>query len=387
MANFWMLVKYEYKKILQKRIVWISIGVMCLVGLFCACIPYMQSYSVNGKTITGYEMVKEENKKNREQSGTKIDNALFEKMRSNSKSIAGEMYAVTYNGIYSVIYQIMGLDFDENNLDEKTLYQTRESAVQGGWETAGLTSGEKAYLQGLEEEAEIPIVYEYADGYDNAKNMLAVIGLLQVLLAAICIPGIFADEHTRKTDQLVLCTNLGRKQIYLAKIFTGITFSVITTIGITLTACIPTFIIFGAEGFTASAQMINPLFSWDITAGEVFLIIAGLCILAAVLHCAAAMLIAEWSRSSVVPMAVMVGIMLASMLFNVPDQYRTLAQAWDCLPGNVISAAGPFGVRLFHVFGRYLATWQAVPFIWLVIIAAMLVFGYKLYRNYQVSGR
>ncbi len=379
MDNFWMLVKYEYKKILQKKIVWISIGIMCLVGLFSSCIPYFTSYSINGKTVTGYEMQKASIKKNREQSNTVMNDALFEKMNQDSKSIA--------DGIYNIVYQIIDVDFVENNLDEETFYQNRESAVEGGWETAGLTSGEKEYLRGLEEKADIPLVYEYADGYDNAKNMLAVIGLLQVLLAAICIPGIFADEHSRKTDQLVLCTNLGRKQIYLAKIFTGVTFSVITTIGIALTACIPTFIIFGTDGFTVPAQMINALFSWRITAGEVFLILGGLCILAAMLHCAAAMLLAEWSKSNVAPMAVMVGFMLASMLINIPDQYRILAQAWDCIPGNVISASGPFGVRLFHLFGRYLTTWQAVPFIWLAFIAAMLALGYKLYRNYQVSGR
>ncbi|MFR3391323.1 MAG: hypothetical protein ACLTT1_12515 [[Clostridium] scindens] len=57
------------------------------------------------------------------------------------------------------------------------------------------------------------------------------------------------------------------------------------------------------------------------------------------------------------------------------------------VPGNVLSATGPFGVRLFQIFGRYLAAWQVVPFVYLAVAAACIVLGGRLYKNYQVSGR
>ena len=117
------------------------------------------------------------------------------------------------------------------------------------------------------------------------------------------------------------------------------------------------------------------------------LIMMAMGLLAAILHSAAGMLMSEKARGNVAPMAVMVGFMLVSLFVTVPDQYRALAQAWDLVPGNVLSATGPFGVRLFQIFGRYPAAWQVVPFVYLAVAAACIVLGGSLYKNYQVSGR
>ena len=154
-----------------------------------------------------------------------------------------------------------------------------------------------------------------------------------------------------------------------------------------LAITIPTFLINGLEGFDAPIQSFAPLESWAMTAGERLLIMMAMGLLAAILHSAAGMLMSEKARGNVAPMAVMVGFMLVSLFATVPDQYRALAQAWDLVPGNVLSATGPFGVRLFQIFGRYLAAWQVVPFVYLAVAAACIVLGGRLYKNYQVSGR
>lgn len=379
MRSFWMLVHFEYKKLLQRKIVWITLGIMAAACILLSCISYLATgYDIDGKPVSGYELKKKEVAQNKEASGTKLDGEALKKIEDPSQDVAG--------GLYNIVYYITG-NFESKGLNEKELYQIRKENIKANWESARLSKGEKEYLGEQEEKLKMPFTYEYAEGYQEAGTQMVIVGLLQTLLIAICIPSIFAEEHIRKTDQLNLCTNMGKKTLFLAKIVVGVSFSLAATVILALAITIPTFVINSMEGFDAPIQSFVPLESWVMTAGERLLIMLAMGLLAAILHSAAGMLMSEKARGSVAPMAVMVGFMMVSLFVTVPDQYRMLAQAWDLVPGNILSASGPFGVRMFHVFGKYLATWQVVPFIYLAIAAACIALGYRCYKNYQVSGR
>lgn len=59
---------------------------------------------------------------------------------------------------------------------------------------------------------------------------LYIIGWILVLIIAIALSGVFADEKTYRTDALVLSSKNGRIPVCIAKIFSGITFAVLETI-------------------------------------------------------------------------------------------------------------------------------------------------------------
>ena len=133
--------------------------------------------------------------------------------------------------------------WEVDGLKEQELYQIRENNIEANWESARLSKGEKKYMAEQEEKIEKPLTYEYSDGYQEAGTQMVFVGLLQTLLIAICIPSVFAEEHIRKTDQLNLCTNMGKKTLYLAKIAVGISFSLAATVMMALAITIPTFLI------------------------------------------------------------------------------------------------------------------------------------------------
>lgn len=379
MRSFWLLTGFEYKKLFQRKIVWITLAVMIAACILLSCISYMATgYTIDGEPVNGYDLKKKHVAQDKEASGTRLDGKTLKNMEESPSDIPG--------GLFNMVYYITG-GWEVDGLKEQELYQIRENNIEANWESARLSKGEKKYMAEQEEKIEKPLTYEYSDGYQEAGTQMVFVGLLQTLLIAICIPSVFAEEHIRKTDQLNLCTNMGKKTLYLAKIAVGISFSLAATVMMALAITIPTFLINGLEGFDAPIQSFAALESWAMTAGERLLIMMAMGLLAAILHSAAGMLMSEKARGNVAPMAVMVGFMLVSLFATVPDQYRALAQAWDLVPGNVLSATGPFGVRLFQIFGRYLAAWQVVPIVYLAVAAVCIVLGGRLYKNYQVSGR
>ena len=95
---------------------------------------------------------------------------------------------------------------------------------------------------------------------------------------------------------------------------------------------VPVFVIYGTDGFQAQLQLFQPNDVWLLTAGELLLILIGLSLVTALFHSAAAMVLGERLKSNMTPMAVMVGFLLFSLLFNIPEQYRILSQIWDYVP-------------------------------------------------------
>lgn len=380
MGNFWTMTGFEYKKLLQKKVVWVTFIIMAVICVVTASIEYWgTSFSIDGKTVSGYEMTKRSIKQNKKQSGMKIDDSYLKKAKEEPGSLA---YPVA-----NFIFVITGLWGEEIDVNMADLYNTRKELIERKWEEAHLTKGEMKYLADLEKEVEIPVVYEYSEGYERMNNMMSLVCMMQIMLVAVSIPAIMADEHKGKTDQIILCTHFGRKVLYLVKAFVGVTFSVVSMLLLSIVVAIPIFAVYGFGGFTASIQQYVPMQSWLMTLGEKCLIIIAVNLISSVLHCSLGMMLAEKARSTVAPMAILIGVMLISVFLNIPEQYRILVQTWDCIPGNILTSGGPFGVRLFSIFGHYFTQWQMIPIIWLLISAAALLSGYRLYKNYQVAGR
>lgn len=54
------------------------------------------------------------------------------------------------------------------------------------------------------------------------------VSILQLLLIGICLTGVFTDEHTRRTDQLLLSGRLGKKELFRVKMLAGMSFAAVS---------------------------------------------------------------------------------------------------------------------------------------------------------------
>ena len=156
------------------------------------------------------------------------------------------------------------------------LYNLRRDTNEMIWEAHNLTDDEKAYLSDQEDSLSTPYIYEYCGSYKSILSSTVILTIMISFLTAICIPPVSADEHSRRTDQVILCTRFGRRPAFLAKIIAAASFAMCAVLLLFASASLPSFLIYGTEGCQAQIQVSLPGCSWDLTMGQAVLILTGI---------------------------------------------------------------------------------------------------------------
>lgn len=415
MYNLQTLIKYEYKKLLQRKAVWIvTLTLMAMAAASVILPPFMSVVSSNsddGDSYTAYDSYKAQQILAADLKGSPLDDKLLKEMndayaaeRESAEPItAFPDSAVPYSAKYDdidawiddVTYESGSpyISVDENGIPYFTgtaaqLYDIRRADLEKRWEQEYLSDEEKEFLTAQEENITTPFIYRYCGSY---KSMLALLPLLAVMisfLTAVCIPPVSAEEHSRRTDQIVLCTRFGRRPAFLAKLFTAVTFSVAAVLLLFLSTAVSSFAIYGTEGFNAQIQLSALECTWDLTVGQGVLIMLVISIAAAIMLSCTGLFLAECFRSSIPAMGILIGFLLISSILNIPGQFRVLSQIWSYCPAKLISLTGGLmDHRLIPFFGTYLASYQAGPFIYLILALLFSFGGFFVWKRWQAGGR
>ena len=99
------------------------------------------------------------------------------------------------------------------------------------------------------------------------------------------------------------------------------------------------------------------------------------------------MVLSEILKNSVAVMSIPVGIMILTMMIDIPYEFRIASQVYDLLPTNLLTTWGLWDDRLFSVFGKYLINFQIAPIIYLIISIILFFVGKKAYLKYQIGAR
>lgn len=317
MFNFGELVKMEYRKLFQRKLVWITIAVLTAGCIFAGISGLLGKYYINGEQVdTHANMLRTDTAYARRLSGQAVDDALIGRMQEAYGKVPqdAQLYVATseyqtYARPYSEIHNFV-LRIAENRWDTVTsgeLYDLRRAAVEQGWTKMFLTAAEKTYLSGLEDQLTVPFTYRYDDGYTNYLSLLYMVAVLMLLGVAVCVPQIFSEEYSRRTDSLIASSPLGKKPLYLAKIVTGLTFSL--------------------------------------------------------------------------GLALLLAYLLVTGIFNIPDEYRIAGQLWSYFPVNSCNLTSAFSQRLLQLGDTFLAGWQVTCLLYPVVTVIFLLISYHRYRK------
>ncbi|MBU3877627.1 ABC transporter permease subunit [Faecalicatena sp. AGMB00832] len=388
MKNFWALTGVEYKKLLKRKTIWVTLAVLTAFAVFSVCGSLLGNVYVEGEAVsTHFEMIQQDRRAAAKFEGEKIDAGMLDRLanleQKDSDSIPTDLF-VYVGTILKNAGMTEELEGNMYRFDED-LYQIRAKALEEYWKSDVLATGEKARLREMNQKLEIPFTYHYTKGYEKVIRLEYALAVLQGLLIAICIPLIFAEEHQRKTAQVIMCSRLGRSSLFRAKIFTGITFSVLGTLLLFAAILIPAALIYGMGGFQTPIQVYFPMLPWNLNMGQMMLILLGIGLLSAILRSVIAMLLAEKFRSSTVPMAILVGFLILSSFIEIPGQFRVLSRVWACIPGNFMNAVDAFGNKLISMFGNYAGIWQAGPIFYLILSLVLIGILFSIYSTYQVK--
>lgn len=393
---------YELKKIIGKKLFWITLILSLLATAFLVIAPLTGKYYVDGEVAdTHYHMFLVDSAYERALSGKAIDQALLEETMSGYekiKDIEGrytltEEYQ-TYARPYSAIYQLIArfiLPFWGNTFDweveEASFYHHRSMLLEKEWKDLFLTEAEMDFWKKKETEIPTPYTYYYHEGYSILTKTFNGLGILVPLFISICLSNVFAEEHARRTDQLILAGVNGKRVAYLAKILAGITVSVSCSALMVLTASLLSMGLYGAEGFNMPIQATPYLFSYPMTIGQSCLIMGGVTLILALLLSVFVMFLSEALGHSAATLAVSTGLILLVQMFSVPPQYRVLSQIWNWLPYSFLNRDNVFDARTIPLSTHFLISWQIVPVLYLLGAFGLALLGKKIYQSYQVAGR
>lgn len=390
MSTFSDLYVWELKKIWRRRMTKIALAVMVvLVVLSSVSDALFTKFSDGDTEVSGYAQIQQRAEASRLISGRLIDDTMLDDMRADvdiSETDEIMQEARPYDILYSYLWGLYG-DADEAYAsDADGMYQERLEGVRNLWNYQYLTDGEKAYWE-QKEQAVSPYKWQYCDGWTSAFASGSVLNMMMFFLLAICLPGVFAEEHTRKTDQLILCSRFGKRKLYGAKLLAGVTFGVLSAVLLIMLAWGLTLWLYGADGFDACMQMVRIDCSWTMTVGQAALMILGLTLVLAVLYSILVMFLVKLLKNSVAVLGILTGSFFLCLLVQVPYRMRLLSKLYALLPAKAMPDVMLTDDHLFHVLGQYLTSWQMMVVVYPVAIVLMAWFGGKLYRRYQITGR
>ena len=400
MKNFRTLVRYELKKILDRKMTWIAFGLVFLTMVANAVIEVTVTRDIKGVQATQYEAEQQDKENQKPIIGRTVDDALLEEMFT--AMATDENAFKVYTDLYNVIVRdvcdaealsagtvegakaVLGI-----GEAEELIYAARKMRIESAMEEQYLTEKEKDYWREvLENEDSVPWTYEYYVGPYSAWAMAYTAIVMIAIMLAVCLANLFADEHQKKTDQLVLCSRNGRKMLYWAKLTAGMVFTMVSTGIILLVSAIPQLIVFGAEGLFAPIQLNVPSSMVQMTFGEAILYSYVVTIIAALLYTSLVLCCSELFRNSTVAVVAIIGVLvLLPMMIMVPYEYRVLGQLFDLNPINVVAIWGFLDYRLVPVPGGFLTMQQVAPILYVLVAAVFVFIGRQAYLKYQVGGR
>ncbi|SCL86387.1 ABC transporter permease [Sporanaerobacter sp. PP17-6a] len=105
-------------------------------------------------------------------------------------------------------------------------YKRRQQAVDGFLELNGQTGEEKNYFLNMDSKTPAPFNYDWVEGWSTVvANSVSDIGMVMALFIAIALSPMFSGEWHNNTKSLIATTRNGWQQTALAKIGTGVSFT------------------------------------------------------------------------------------------------------------------------------------------------------------------
>lgn len=386
------LYKYELRKIVKKKMFYITVVVM-LAGLlgwaaFDAVLPANREL-IHGE-MNGYSANRTEREAANSIKGRVIDQALLDEMKEayeaevfhNSENFDDTTEkALAYLDIYTFIGEnIVGTMESQKilNVDAETFYATLNDQLQ-----VNNPNGES-----FENIVNTPIVYNgYFDGWTKITIMMKLLIFMEIMFVSISLSTVFTNEHIRKTDQLILCTRFGKKKLYLAKILAGLTVALVFTMLLSLLFLGIISFLYGLEGFDTILQFVL-LRPFNLSIGQAVLILFGLSFAGVCVVSILAMVFSELTKNSIATISVISGVLIVTLFITeMPANLRLLSEFWYLLPSNLVSLNGAFRYSMLHLGNLSPAAYHLAPGLYLIVAILFFIIGKVAYNRYQVSGR
>ena len=418
MNNFLILYGYELKKILKRRITINTLAALTLVVIYLnigGTLNTTHSWSDeegNIITMNGFEWLAYQKEKTMELNGQVIDDELLDKVKEAYKNVYVTEYqsetgigyrsmteaqdegesaeekeaAIRNQELYSPIYEYIrkftGFYDAVHLIREETLYESRQDyLLEREWTFLHLTESERMYWAEREKDVKKPFTYGYAEGWNEMLDSFMYANIMLVLAIVICLSGVFADEHLKRTDQLILCSKHGKGRLFFAKTAASITFGVVCSAFMFLIFLLSAVVVYGAEGGNIVIQICKPLCSRSLTMAQAVFLMGRIYIVLGIVYSILAIFLSEAAKSAIAVIGIIFGSMLFTMAYQIPYAHRVTSQMYDLLPTRILNVEQLWDDRLVTVFGFHLTNYQTAIIFYVVASVLLIWKGNRIWQK------
>jgi ABC-type transport system involved in multi-copper enzyme maturation permease subunit len=393
MSDLFALIGYEYKKIGKRKSTYITLGIILFLILFSGVGLIIGNTYLDGvKVSTAYADMVKDRGYGLNLSGRKVDKELIEEMQKGYSyvdtdtkySITNEyeLYARPYSSIRGIIGQVTK---DYKHIDGERFYDIRKEMVKVKLAESNLSDKEVEKHLALDDKVDTPFTYSYTEGYDRFVTLNYTTGMLVAFGLAICLAPIFAGEYSSKMDGLLLSSKYGKNKLILAKLITGVSFTiliVLLSLGISLLECL---LIYGFEGGNAPFQLWKVLSTYPLMIKDVIRILVVCTTLASVWVISITMFLSAKFKSPFGVIIVSTVIIFGGMFVQISSPNRLLIALENLLPSNMMVQWGVFSDYMFQIGSMNILPYHFIPIFCIVVTMICLYFAYRGFKNHQIS--
>ena len=366
MRQFFTLYRFEIKKIFQKPYVPALLALCIALTVFLNVRPLLGEQTVayvdeqqqfHFETVSNYEAIQLERRFAREDAGKPLDNEAVWTMQEMNRryqeiynQYAPDLTCVLLN--HSLVFETLGRTgvnpvAEHIEYPADYAYQSLERGREEEFSSQLLSQEEIAYWEREGTRLTTPFVMEYTGGWRGILEKASWLNLMALVFALISLCSSFSDDDAYKTRPLLASAAHSRMPLTLARLAAGVSLAcgcVLLLFG--LTAAIQ-FFVHGAGGAQMPIQLLElesdqrgigdvhlSYSCRDMTAGQAVLVTVGMSLLIALFAGALSMLLSKLLRRGVPALALPLGLLLLSMIFEPPFYYydRVRAQIWSYMP-------------------------------------------------------
>ncbi len=415
MNNLVNMYGIELKKIFGRRILWISILIETLLVLLMLSSDRIVKFKYpDGKVMSGKEYYALARQKGEALSGKPMDDNFFEEIRRSVISYAikagyvkeEELNAVkagtasemmthsTETALWDAAEETGCADafglissLTDNighflKISSKEWHERLSKGIASTYSSADVSDVERAHWIQSSSKIKKPLTYYYTKGYSCFYSQMYAFIWMLIILVAISLAGLFADERSTRMDALILSAKNGRKTIAYGKLLAGITIGVAEAVFLFLLNVVSSVAIGGTQGKDGVMQLFIQGSAWNLTLGQALLIFFVVTIFIGIFLSTFMMLLSQ-IFSSMQVIAITMAFFLVSF-FPMPSQFGILAKLWNLRPNIILRADAFLGCNLF---GGRLNSFEMGSVLYLITAVVFVVVTGVLYRRSQVKSR
>lgn len=365
----------EHKKLWRKMSTKISVFLCFIYVVIFGSILSFQWFgfgssddhtSAFGNNFDGYKMIKDSQEYSLEFGRELTEENLQQLVRDYQRMESADMETELEKTDWRIIDSWLGILYPElrdtgnykimiSYVDPEKLtgfYERRQEAISNFLENNGQVGKEKEYLLQMGSDVIEPFRYEWTEGWSVLLgSVLTDMGIVMALFLAITLSSLFAGEWHDNTSSLVLSTRNGWKKIALAKICTGLSFTVEFFVILMAGNVVSQIFFMGTVGWDMPIQVIKLISVAPMNMLQAELYEYAFTFLGTIGFAGVVMFISAKTKSNVLALLLSLAVVYGPMMIVEYLPYG-VQKALDLIP-LVGSAADIFRTNTFHIFGKY----------------------------------